>query len=211
MARSFFVVWGVVVAMLERASSFTTPSKLLATTSPSLRPSSILAAQSQATTCQGVRRRVWHMINLTNGLELLQELIESGHQAEGLQFCRIQSSHCEARDFEAVLRELDHNMLLRLALGDAVIVHDCGSRGLVWPSQMELQVGKAPSAEFDEDLTGTVPRAIWWGLEWVRFVLRDIWQYGLLPSILLFNPLPCPLCFSSPPSPSPFFSRNTHP
>lgn len=123
------------------------------------------------------QRRVWHMINLTNGLELLKELLERGHSAEALHFCRLQSSHCEARDFEAVLRELDHNMLLRLAVGDAVVIHDCGSRGLVWPSPMELQVANAPATTgFDEELTGTVPRAVWWGLEWVRYVLRDIWH-----------------------------------
>ena len=133
---------------------------------------------------------MWHFINLTNGIELLQSLMrDCGVSRSEVSFCRIQSSHCEACDFEAVLREIDHNMLLRLAMGDVVLVHDCSSRDLHWPEPLA-----AADAEADEEAddssddssdtsSGDVaaptrghPRAIWWGVEWVRYALREIWN-----------------------------------
>ena len=45
---------------------------------------------------------------------------------------RIQSSHCEAQDFYGVLQNLDHNLLMHLALGYECRVYDFGSRGNYW-------------------------------------------------------------------------------
>merc|ERR1712151_972780 len=65
------------------------------------------------------KRRVWHVINLTNGLELLASLMrECGVDRGAVSFCRIQSSHCEHKNYVNVLREIDHNILVRLAMGD---------------------------------------------------------------------------------------------
>ena len=134
---------------------------------------------------------MWHFINLTNGIELLQSLVSScGVTPASVGFCRIQSSHCEACDFAAVLRELDHGLLLRLALGDAALIHDCGSRDLAWPTVPGEAVGgegeqlsKGASGLLYEGLAGdgptgaaSVPRALWWGVEWARFALRESWQ-----------------------------------
>ena len=122
-------------------------------------------------------RRVRHFINLTNGLELLGELIELGHDPDSIAFCRIQSSHCERCDFAAVLQNLDHNLLLRLAMGDVVVVYDCGSRGMSWPkpkikdgpsddqAKAEAEDGGGGGSEFEREF---IPRALWWGLEWTR-------------------------------------------
>eukprot|EP00968_Pinguiococcus_pyrenoidosus_P014421 scaffold1307_cov200-Pinguiococcus_pyrenoidosus.AAC.110 len=101
---------------------------------------------------------VYHVINLSNGVEALPALRESGIPPELVGVMRLQSSHCEAQAFEKILTELDHSLLFRLALGSYVCVYDVGSRAAQWP-----------------DGNRWVPRAIWWGLEWVRFVLNDVW------------------------------------
>jgi hypothetical protein len=102
-------------------------------------------------------REVFHVINLTNGIEMMPLLRRfCGVSGPSVGFCRIQSSHCEQCDFEAVLREIDHNVLVKLALGDVVLVHDCGSRDLTWPATAHDQ---------QEEEQISVPRAIWWGLE----------------------------------------------
>ena len=48
------------------------------------------------------KRRIWHFINLTNGIELLHSLVhDCGVIPSAISFCRIQSSHCETCDFQA--------------------------------------------------------------------------------------------------------------
>ena len=107
---------------------------------------------------------VRHYINLSNGLEALKLLEESGVPASQLRFMRVQSSHCEAQDFNGILSGLDHDLLMHLALGCECRVYDFGSRGNVW-------VGEDGGEEQRH-----VPRAIWWGLEWWRYALNDIWR-----------------------------------
>ena len=105
------------------------------------------------------RRVVKHFVNLTDGLEVAGELVRTiGVPLGELGFVRVQSTHCEADDFEAVLANLDANFLLHLCLGHVCLVYDLGSRGLQWPGGVE-----------------GVPRAIWWGLEWARYALSRFW------------------------------------
>lgn len=89
--------------------------------------------------------------------------------------------------------------MLKLALGDCVIVHDCASRDMFWPEVRPLentsekdssQQGSADSANLvgsssscslggEKEKLGSCmafPRAIWWGLEWVRFALKRAWE-----------------------------------
>mmetsp|Transcript_4963 Transcript_4963/g.7353 ORF Transcript_4963/g.7353 Transcript_4963/m.7353 type:complete len:287 (-) Transcript_4963:512-1372(-) len=102
--------------------------------------------------------KIRHFINLTNGVEALPVLLASGIQDDQINFMRLQSSHCESNNFVGIIQELDHNLLMRLAMGDTCLVYDFGSRGTSWP-----------------DGTTGVPRAIWWGLEWVRYALNRSW------------------------------------
>ena len=99
------------------------------------------------------KRRI-NFINLTNGIEALPALDHS------TQVCRIQSSRCEANDFYGVLQDLDHNLLFHLATGAECRIYDYGSRGTRWPGEVEQKI----------------PRAIWWGLVWVRYALEEVWK-----------------------------------
>lgn len=69
------------------------------------------------------------------------------------QFLRIQSTACEQQLYDALLESLDANLLMSLALGRQCLVWDLGSRN------------KKRAA----------PRAIWYGLEFVKYTLYRIW------------------------------------
>ena len=60
---------------------------------------------------------------------------------------------CEVGDMEKVLLELDANFLVSAALGYSCVVYDYGSR----------------------DKKRGVPRALWYGLEFVRYALNVEW------------------------------------
>ena len=96
-------------------------------------------------------RSCHHFINLTNGLEALPVL-----QSVGIQpaFVRIQSTLCEQGHLERLITELDATLLLRLALGQTCLIYDFGSRN------------KKRAA----------PRAIWYGLEFIKYALADAWN-----------------------------------
>ena len=115
----------------------------------------------------GSRPPVRHFINLSNGAEALALLEGAGVPPEQIAFMRLQSSHCEAQDYAGVLTNLDHNLLMHLALGFECRAYDFGSRGNDW------------EAEDGELERRYVPRALWWGLEWSRFALTRMWK---LPS-----------------------------
>lgn len=102
---------------------------------------------------------VYHVCNLSNGIEALPALQKHAVPLENVGFMRLQSSHAEAQAFDKILLELDHNLLVRLALGHHVLVYDVGSRAAHWP-----------------DGNKWVPRALWWGLPWVQYVLNDVWN-----------------------------------
>ena len=148
-----------------------------------------------------------HFLNLTNGIEALPELTSLvsavGVPFEALRFCRIQSSHCEARDYYGVLESIDAEMLLLLALGYTVRVYDFGSRAKRWPGHGIGRLGEGRSSTSDavgdshngsggNDPAGGsigerpalfVPSAIWWGLEWVRYALSRIWHLPTIPVV----------------------------
>lgn len=91
-----------------------------------------------------------HFVNLKNGIEAVPALRDLGLDFD---FVRIQSTMCEAGDMEKVVGELDANFLLAAALGYSCVVYDYGSR----------------------DKKRGTPRALWYGLEFVRYALNVEW------------------------------------
>jgi hypothetical protein len=100
-----------------------------------------------------------HFINLTNGIEALPVLPLHPSQ---INFLRLQSTHLEKKDFERLLRELDNNLLMNLALGNTCYVYDYGSRK------------KNPA----DHLYGH-SRLLWMGIPFIRMVLNRIWYARL--------------------------------
>ena len=70
-----------------------------------------------------------------------------------IAFIRLQSTACEQGRWNFILNNIDSNFLMSLALGYECIVMDYSSR----------YGGKRPS------------RAIWQGLEWIRYALNRSW------------------------------------
>ena len=96
--------------------------------------------------------RVHHYVNLTNGLEAAPHLARHIPPAS-IHMCRFQSSHCEASRPDFLLRSVETSMLFQLARGHCVLVYDFGSRN------------KKRGA----------PRALWMGLEFIRYALDWVW------------------------------------
>lgn len=92
-----------------------------------------------------------HFVNLKNGIEAVPALRDD--LGVDFDFVRIQSTMCEAGDMEKVIGELDANFLLAAALGYSCVVYDYGSR----------------------DKKRGAPRALWYGLEFVRYALNVEW------------------------------------
>ena len=92
-----------------------------------------------------------HFVNLKNGIEAVPALRD--HLGLEFEFVRIQSTMCEAGDMEKVVGELDANFLIAAALGYSCVVYDYGSR----------------------DKKRGAPRALWYGLEFVRYALNVEW------------------------------------
>ena len=84
-------------------------------------------------------------INLTNGIEALPNL-----NADDIHFIRIQSSHCERQKYNQILDNIDFNFLMYLAMGYECIVYDYGANS-------------------------EVPKAIYTGLEWIKYVCNRRW------------------------------------
>lgn len=70
-------------------------------------------------------------------------------------YVRIQSTACEQKRWDFILQDLDNSVLMYLALGEEVVIVDGGRKP---------------------------PRAIWQGLEWIRYVLER-WWYGRVPKL----------------------------
>ena len=85
-------------------------------------------------------------INLTSGLEKLDKPINSTDVA----FIRIQSTACEQKRWEFILQDLDYNLLLYLATGATCNIIDCGAHH-------------------------TDSRALWQGVEWIKYTLNRRW------------------------------------
>jgi len=88
---------------------------------------------------------VRNWINLTNGLQAIRD-----YGLVDYNVMRLQSTHCEQKRWGDVLASVPDEFLFRLALGDECRVFDYGAR-------------KA------------VPRAVWQGLEWVRYAVTRRW------------------------------------
>ena len=76
-----------------------------------------------------------------------------------ISFFRLQSTHCESRQYAAILENLDNHLLLSLALGYIVVLFDYGCRG----------------SKVDDHRDG-IPRSYWWGIEWITFALNHFWD-----------------------------------
>ncbi len=87
-------------------------------------------------------------VNMTNGLEFFERNPQI--DANDVVFMRVQSTHCEQKQWELVFASIPDDMLMRLALGYKVIVVDYGKR-----HQM--------------------PRALWQGMELLKYVLYRMW------------------------------------
>ena len=82
-------------------------------------------------------------LNLTNGLEYLDEV-------KDFKLIRIQSSLCESKCWDRLIRDLDYNFLFDLAQGKIVQVYDTSSK------KKET-------------------RALYQGLEFIKYVLLRRW------------------------------------
>ncbi len=107
--------------------------------------------------------RVRHFINLTNGVEAIPGLLACGVRESEINYVRIQSTHCESRNYNGILENLDSTFLMSLARGNICLLYDYGSRG----------TGKLIG---EEDEKYGIPRAYWLGVEWIRHALANVWN-----------------------------------
>lgn len=96
-----------------------------------------------------------HFINLTNGIEALPDMSSLLPGSE-LRFIRIQSSHCESGAYDKLLNSLDNELLFSLACGRDCYVYDFASR----------------------NKSQGVPRALFMGLEFVKWSVSYLWFTG---------------------------------
>jgi len=79
---------------------------------------------------------------LTNGIEIMPD--------GDCSFIRIRSTDCERKRYRRILEDVDHNLLMHLALGHHCIVYDCGC------------ISKES-------------RAVYWGFRWIRYAVEMVW------------------------------------
>lgn len=89
-----------------------------------------------------------HFYNLSNGLACVHPYMEVP-ELRDMRYLRLQSTHCEQKLWTHILRNLGPEFLMAAAT-EMVIVHD--------------------QSEKDRE-----PRAMWQGLEWVRYALERNW------------------------------------
>jgi hypothetical protein len=87
---------------------------------------------------------IHHFLNLSNGILWKPELIGPIH------FMRLESTTLESRCWQKFFGDLDHNLLMHLAIGKTCIVYDCGCR-----------------REFS--------KTIRWGIPLIRYTLERRW------------------------------------
>ena len=92
------------------------------------------------------KRRIY--LNLTNGLEYLLRNSELSY--DDIRLIRLQSTACEQKRWDFILNDLDYGFYMDLALGYEVTVVDYSSKR-------------------------KIPRAVWQGMAFVRFVLNKVW------------------------------------
>lgn len=115
-------------------------------------------------------------VNLTNGIEALQQY-KLAHYA----FIRIQSTACEQHSWDKILQDLDYDFLMNVALGNECVIYDYGTRK-------------------------PVPRAIYQGVEFIKYVLNRFW-YNVETEIYISR---SPLIRSVGSSPTPSAIRFSH-
>ena len=76
-----------------------------------------------------LKTRIRHFINLTNGVEAIPGLLACGVRESEINYVRIQSTHCESRNYNGILENLDSTFLMNLARGNICLLYDYGSRG----------------------------------------------------------------------------------
>lgn len=86
-----------------------------------------------------------HYINLTNGIEAIHK-----YNLSQYSFIRIQSTACEQHLWDKLIQDLDYDFLMNVALGNECIIYDYGTRK-------------------------PIPRAIYQGVEFIKFVLNKFW------------------------------------
>ena len=84
-------------------------------------------------------------------------------------YIRIQSTACEQKRWDFIIQDLDNDFLYRLATGEKCIIYD--------------------KSEKDR-----IPRAMWQGVEWIKFVLWQRW-YGIAYTPIMRNGDNCTLYF----------------
>ena len=72
-------------------------------------------------------------LNLTNGLEYLDEV-------KDFKLIRIQSSLCESKCWDRLIKDLDYNFLFDLAQGKMVQVYDASPKQKNCPSQTNFSM-----------------------------------------------------------------------
>jgi hypothetical protein len=82
-------------------------------------------------------------LNLTNGIEYYPQFPYA-------KFIRIQSTHCEQKQWDKIIRELDYDFLINTAKGEIIIVLDTSNK-------------KKES------------RALYQGVPWIKYVLNRRW------------------------------------
>jgi len=92
--------------------------------------------------------KAYPFINLSNGIEALDRYDLA---FDDVHFLRIQSTACEQKRWGPIIDDLSPDFLMLAALGKTIVVYDFGANK-------------------------ETPRAIWQGLEWVKFVLWRRWH-----------------------------------
>jgi len=89
----------------------------------------------------------YNFINLTNGIEAITKY---NLNLPDVRFLRIQSTACEQKHWEQIIRGLSPDFLLLAALGKQIVIYDFSNKR-------------------------KIPRSLWQGLEWIKFVLYRKW------------------------------------
>ena len=87
-----------------------------------------------------------HFINLSSGLDWMPEFAGRSD----VSFIRVQSTWCEQKRWDDLLRDIDSNLLMHLALGYECIIYDASAK---------------------RDMS----RALWQGIEMLRYCLSAAW------------------------------------
>ena len=91
------------------------------------------------------------MISIVHNYVNLTNGVEAIPTLQGdYRFIRIQSTICEQRLWDRLIQDLDYDFLMNLALGHKCVVYDFGARK-------------------------PIPRAVYQGLEFVKYVLNRRW------------------------------------